>query len=85
MKRAVRTLVNYTAQQVGEGSEVHAQVAHSQRPELAERFAATVGRRFEVSWIPPCEISPVLGTHTGPGLIGLAFASRADLAGIELA
>lgn len=84
LKKAVRNLVEYVARHVGEGAEIHCQVAHAQAPDLAERLKSLVERRFQVCWVPMCEISPVLGTHTGPGLVGLAFAPSAALAGIEL-
>jgi DegV family protein with EDD domain len=85
LKKAVHSLVDHVAGHVGEGARIHAQTAHSAAPELAERLGELVGQRFQVSWLPSCEISPVLGTHTGPGLVGLAFAPSAALEGIEFA
>ncbi|MGD2205355.1 MAG: DegV family protein [Anaerolineae bacterium] len=85
LKRAMRGLVDYMAQQVGEPKEILCQVMHAEAAELAERLKALVSQRFQVHWLPTGEISPVLGVHTGPGLVGLGFAPSAALAGIDLA
>ncbi len=85
LRKAVRALVDYVAGHAGDGAEIVAQVMHAQAPELAANLTARVEGRFAVRWLPQGEISPVLGTHTGPGLVGLAFAPSVALAGIELA
>jgi DegV family protein with EDD domain len=84
LKHAMRNLVGYVAQHVGDGAEIVAQVLHAEAPELAEQLTRLAGEVFDVRWLPTGEISPVLGAHTGPGLVGIAFAPRAALAGIEL-
>ncbi len=84
LKKAVRSLVEYVTSQVGEGTDLVAQVMHAEAAELAGHLKELVSQRFAVQWLPPGEISPVLGTHTGPGLVGLGFAPHAALAGIEL-
>jgi DegV family protein with EDD domain len=83
--KAMRNLVEYAAQQVGDGAEIVAQVMHAEASDLAHQLKVLVGQRFQAHWLPMGEISPVLGTHTGPGLVGLGFAPRTALDGIELA
>lgn len=86
MKRAVRSLVDYVASHVGEGAEIVAQVANSESLELAAQLRDMVDGRFKVArWLPTYEITPVLGVHTGPGLVGVGFAPTSALEGIELA
>lgn len=82
---AVRKLVDYVAGHTGEGAEIVVQVLHAQAPELAGQVKELIAQRFRAQWLPLGEISPVLGAHTGPGLVGVAFAPRRALEGITLA
>jgi hypothetical protein len=34
--------------------------------------------RFDCAWLPVSSIAPVLGAHTGPSLVGAAYAPLAD-------
>lgn len=83
--RAMKSLAEYVAGQVGEETAIVAQVLHAEAPDLAAELRDLVDRRFPVRWLSTGEISPVLGAHTGPRLIGIAFAPAAALEGIELA
>jgi len=42
-------------------------------PEEAERVAKQVKERFGVSTVYHAMVSPVIGTHVGPGTVGIAF------------
>lgn len=53
---------------------VRAQIAHGNNPEGVERLKAEVEKRMNVKWMPPVQIAPVLGAHTGAGLVGMIFA-----------
>ncbi|HSJ58059.1 MAG TPA: DegV family protein [Anaerolineae bacterium] len=85
LERAMKKLVDYAATHAGEGAAIMAQVMHAEAPELASELHALIDERFDARWLPLGEISPVLGTHTGPGLVGIAFAPAAALQGIDLA
>ena len=73
--RAIDRLVRELQEQRDAGSDVFF-IQHVQAPELAERIAA---RGREIYGRDPefvSEIGPVIGTHTGPGLVGVtAFPS----------
>jgi fatty acid-binding protein DegV len=32
---------------------------------------------FECDWLPTTSVAPVLGAHTGAGLVGIAYAAQA--------
>ena len=83
--RAMKNLVEHVAAEVGEGAEIVAQVMHAQAPGLAARLHDQIENRFQTHWLPLGEISPVLGSHTGPGLVGIGFALTSALAGIDFA
>lgn len=56
----------------GEGS-VHVGIIHARNEEDAEQLEEAVRRRFDVAELFVSEIGPVVGTHTGPGALGMAF------------
>jgi DegV family protein with EDD domain len=69
-RRAIDRLVRELQEQHDAGSDVFF-IQHVQAPELAERVAA---RGREIYGRDPefvSELGPVVGTHTGPGLVGV--------------
>lgn len=84
LNQAIHHIADYVAAHVGAGAAIMAQVMHAEAPELAEQMRATIDQLFRVRWLPIGQISPVLGAHTGPGLVGLIFAPQSALDGIAL-
>jgi DegV family protein with EDD domain len=76
--RAIDRLVRELAEQHEAGADVYF-IAHAEAPELAERIAE---RGREIYGADPAfvsEIGPVIGTHTGPGLVGVTALPTALL------
>jgi DegV family protein with EDD domain len=76
--RAIDRLVRELAEQHEAGADVYF-IQHVQAPELAERIAE---RGREIYGAGPAfvsEIGPVIGTHTGPGLVGVTALPTALL------
>lgn len=48
-------------------------VGHAAAPQLASQLRAMLGQTIPETQIPVFETGPVLGTHTGPGAVGLAW------------
>ena len=71
---AVRGLANLIAEQYAPGSALRVQVLHSFNPEGAALLREEVDRRFDCTWLPLGPMSLVLGAHTGPSMVGVAFA-----------
>jgi DegV family protein with EDD domain len=69
-KRAFERMVDYAEQRKAAGADAWV-VQHIQSPDQAERLADRGREIFgnEPLWIS--EIGPVLGVHTGPGLLGV--------------
>jgi DegV family protein with EDD domain len=78
-KRAVDRLVDVVARQHAPGSALRIQVLHARNPEGAATLRELLDQRFDCTWLPVGTIAPVLGAHTGPSLVGLAYAPLADL------
>jgi len=74
-KRAVMGLVELIAKQHKPGSALRAQVLHSFNPEGAAMLREFVDQQFDCTWQPVGPMSLVLGAHTGPSMVGVAYGS----------
>ncbi len=72
-KRAVKRLLELMAEQVGSSGALHAAVLHCAAAEEARDLAREVAARFQCAELLMVEAGPIIGTHAGPGTIGLAF------------
>ena len=79
-KRAVEGLVNLIADHHAPGSALRVQVLHSYNPEGAATLRELIDQRFDCTWQPVGPMSLVLGAHTGPSMVGVAYASLAAFA-----
>lgn len=70
--RAMRRLVEAMRKRVGD-RPIHACVMHGDCPGDAEELRRTLESDFDCREIFVSEFTPVMGAHTGPGLLGLAF------------
>jgi len=52
---------------------VHAAVFHADVPDEAEELRGKIAARFDCLETFLTEFTPVMGAHTGPGLLGVAF------------
>jgi DegV family protein with EDD domain len=82
-KRAVEGLVKIISDEHSAGTPLRVQVLHSFNFEGAERLRDLIDRTFECTWLPEGHISLVLGAHTGPSMIGVAYAPQAVFAELD--
>ncbi len=75
--RAIRRLVARAAAVAGDTPQ-HAVIAHAIAPERAAEVLAAVREEVDVVEHLEVVVGPVVGTHTGPGAVGVALAP-ADL------
>jgi len=73
--KAVRRMLEIMEERVG-SSPVHIAVMHGDALDEAEDLREEVASRFDCRELYLTEVTPVIGTHTGPGLLGLAFYSE---------
>jgi len=73
--RAFERMVQYAEQLHGEGSDGWV-VQHIQATEQAERLIARCRDIFDSEPVFTSEVGPVIGTYTGPGLIGVGAVPR---------
>lgn len=74
-ERALQGLADLIARKHGQGSPLRMQVVHAQNPEGADMLRNLMDKRFKCSWLPTGKLSMVLGAHTGPSMVGIAYAA----------
>jgi DegV family protein with EDD domain len=79
-KRAVQGLVDIISEQYAPGSALRVQVLHSYNFDGAAMLKELIDKSFDCTWMPEGHISLVLGAHTGPSMIGAAFAPQEEFA-----
>jgi DegV family protein with EDD domain len=82
LRRAILSLADFVARQHAPGSALRLQVLHGDNAEGAAALHERLNAMFDCTWLPTGPIAPVLGAHTGPGLVGVAYAPQAAFAGL---
>jgi DegV family protein with EDD domain len=70
-RKALARLLEVVEERVGPGTPVRVAVLHAQVPDEARALEQEVRARFNCTECYFAELGPVLGTHTGPGVVGL--------------
>jgi DegV family protein with EDD domain len=74
--RALDGLVDQMKKVHPAGSRLRVQVLHALNPIAAEKLKDKIDKVFQVNWLPIGSMSLVLGAHTGPSMVGVAFAPQ---------
>ncbi len=69
MKRMMEMMKN----RVDKGLPLHVAVMHAAEPEKAAELKNRISSSFDCAELMVTEFTPVMGAHTGPGLVGVAF------------
>jgi DegV family protein with EDD domain len=72
-RRGVERLLEIMQQRMGSNSHLHVIVMHADVLEDAEALKQRITSEFDCAEIYVKDFTPVMGIHTGPGLLGLAF------------
>jgi len=81
-KRAIKGLASLIARQHAPGSALRVQVLHAYNPEGAAMLREQIDQLFDCTWLPVGPMSLVLGAHTGPSMVGVAYAPLAAFADV---
>jgi len=71
LRRTLRMIVDHLAQVYEPETPLWLSVMHGQFGEQAENLAQLLRARLQVAKLEVLRISPVLGVHTGPGIVGV--------------
>jgi len=72
-KKAFSRLVEIMRERVGGKGPLHAAVFHANAPGEAIALREKIIREFQPQELYVTQFTPVMGVHTGPGVVGLAY------------
>ena len=72
MTKAMESLLSLMKEKVTD-TPLHVAVMHADNPDKAEYLKNEISSRFRSAELLVTGFTPVMGAHTGPGLIGVAF------------
>jgi DegV family protein with EDD domain len=72
LSRALQRIPEIVARQFAPGSPLRVQLLHGQNLPAVEQLRLAMSSKFECSFDPIAVVSPALGAHTGPSIVGLA-------------
>jgi len=72
-RKALATLVELLDEELAGKERIQMAVLHVAAPEEADRFAEELVARFHPAELIRSECGPVVGTHAGPGTLGVAY------------
>jgi len=74
MSAAIHGMVTHMEKRVKPGTALRVQVLHGDNAEAVQPLHDAIDARFACTWMPMGAVTPVLGAHTGPGVIGVFYA-----------
>ena len=77
LEKAILKLADHVAERHAPGSSMRFQILHGHNAQGAALLRERLDKLFQCTWLPTSSIAPVLGAHTGPGLVGVAYAAMA--------
>jgi len=81
--KALEGITNHIAKVYGKDTPLWVSVLHGQLAEQANKLAERVQEKVNVGKLEILRISPVLGVHTGPGIVGLAVVPIHLMEGLD--
>jgi DegV family protein with EDD domain len=85
-RKAIERLLTEMETNVSPQQPVQAVAMHAQAPNEAGQLESEIRRRFNCTRVLCGEVGPVVGTHTGPGVLGVGICPEAwplDMAAIQ--
>lgn len=82
IKRTLDMMVSYLEKTYTSETPLWVSVMHGQFQEQAETLAEMLKERLQVARLEILRISPVLGVHTGPGIVGVTAVPMALMSGL---
>jgi len=72
-KKSLRRMVDMTAERISGRQPVRLSCLHANASKEAQELLEEIHKRFEPVETYLTEVSPVVGTHAGPGTVGIAY------------
>ncbi|BBB49738.1 DegV family protein [Pelolinea submarina] len=71
-KKALQRLMDLAVEKA-DGKKAYVGIIHAQAPEEAKAIQMALSERMKYAEMETYELSPVIGTHVGPGTVGIAL------------
>ena len=71
-KKALQRLMDLAVEKA-DGKKAYVGIIHAQAPEEAKAIQMALSERIKYAEMETYELSPVIGTHVGPGTVGIAL------------
>jgi DegV family protein with EDD domain len=81
--KALEGIANHVLKVYGKETPLWVSVLHGQLAEQANQLAELVKEKVKIGKIEVLRISPILGVHTGPGIVGLAVVPIHLMEGLD--
>jgi DegV family protein with EDD domain len=82
LRQTMDGIVQYLAKTYGTEDPLWITVMHGQIPDIATAFAETLRQRLSVGRLDILRVSPALGVHVGPGVVGAAVIPLSVMEGL---
>ena len=79
--KALEGLVKIIKEKHLPSSALRVQVLHANNFEGAEKLRDLIDETFDCTWLPEGHMSLVLGAHTGPSMVGVAYDPQSEFFG----
>lgn len=83
IQRSIETIGEHLVNLYGSTAPVWVTVLHGRFAEQADKMAELLQQKLNVGKLEILRISPVLGVHTGPGIVGVAVVPMELMEGLE--
>ncbi len=80
LDRAILKMADHVAAKYSPGTAMRFQIVHGDNARGAAMLRERLDQLFKCTWLPTVSVAPVLGAHTGPGLVGVVYALQAAFA-----
>jgi DegV family protein with EDD domain len=77
-KKSLARLAELAIERIGDSKPVYMAAIHANAPEDAEKVLETVAEKVPLKARLVTDVAPTVGTHTGPGTVGLAYMAGYD-------
>jgi DegV family protein with EDD domain len=77
-RKALQRVHDLLDEHLADGGQIYMAVIHVAAPEEAAHFVEQLAARFHPLELLQSECGPVIGTHAGPGTVGVAFYREND-------
>ncbi len=79
VKGALTGLIKYVREHHPPGSRLRTQLGHGYTPKAIALLRERMDALYDCVWMPTTQLTTMMSAHTGPTMVGIAFAAEDDL------